>query len=130
MVRFLYLAFGWLCVALAAAGAVIPVLPTTIFLILALWAFTRGSERYRHWLYTHPRFGPPLVLWNEHRVIPIRAKILACLMMGVSFAIVLYTSNARPWLPLLVGAIMAAAATYVLSRPSLVPEPSTTTEKT
>ena len=119
-----YLAFGWLCVGLGAAGAVLPVLPTTVFLILALWAFTRGSERYRHWLYTHPYFGPTLVQWHEHRVIPRRAKILACVMMVFSFALLLYLTDSGPWLPLLVAGIMIGAASYVLTRPS-EPPPAT-----
>ena len=54
--RALYVALGWTCVAVGAIGVVVPLLPTTIFMIVALWAFGRGSSRFRAWLYGHPRY--------------------------------------------------------------------------
>ncbi|HYH94448.1 YbaN family protein, partial [Hyalangium sp.] len=69
-VRFLYKALGFFFVGLGVLGAFLPVLPTTSFLLLALWAFSRSSRRFHHWLYTHPRFGPRLQEWHEHGTIP------------------------------------------------------------
>ena len=121
-VRICYLAFGWLCVALGAIGAVLPVMPTTIFLIAALWAFARGSKRYHDWLYSHPRFGPPLRRWTQHRVISPRAKLLACAMMSLSFAYLALATETPVWAQAAVAGCLVSVAAYLLSKPSRVPQ--------
>lgn len=118
--RLLYLCLGWLFVALGVAGAVLPVLPTTPFLLVALWAFSRSSRRFHRWLYEHPLLGPPLQRWDRHRVIPVKVKAVAVTGMGTSLVGVSLFS-AAPWY-LLAGmaAVMGYGAWYVLSRPSKV----------
>ena len=51
--RYLLIGFGWFNVALGAIGVVVPGMPTTVFLLIALWAFSKSSERFRTWLYEH-----------------------------------------------------------------------------
>ncbi len=118
--RQLLIAFGWLNVAVGMVGIVVPGLPTTIFLIIALWAFSKSSRRFHDWLYNHPRFGPPLRQWNAHRVIPPKAKGLAVGVMVFSWLIItLYVAD--DWmLPVAVGATLMAVAAYILTRPSRV----------
>jgi len=115
-------ALGWLCVGLGMVGVVLPGLPTTVFLIVALWAFSRSSERFRVWLWDHPRFGPPLRAWHRHRVIPLGAKLMATATMTASLATVgLFV--AESWLlPMVLAAIMAPVAAYLLTRPGRAPE--------
>lgn len=116
-------AAGWLCVGIAAVGAVVPLLPTTLFLILALPCFTRGSPRLARRLLTHPRFGPPLAAWQEHRTISRRGKTLA--VVGMALAVVLVALTTEGWLAtVLVGATLVGVAVYVVTRPSVVPTPS------
>ena len=62
--------FGFLCVALGLIGVFTPGFPSTVFLIMAAWAFARSSKRYYNRLYGHKRFGPVLRDWHAHRVIP------------------------------------------------------------
>ncbi|MGB0682946.1 MAG: YbaN family protein [Magnetovibrionaceae bacterium] len=115
------LCLGWFLVALGVIGLVVPGLPTTVFLIVALWAFSRSSERFQLWLWNHPRLGPPLRRWHSHRVIPVGAKVSAIGMMGVSL-FVLAVFVAESWvLPVVVGGLMAPAAVYILTRKSTVP---------
>ena len=76
------IALGWAFVAVGLVGVFLPVLPTTPFILLALWCFARSSERFHHWLYHHPRLGPYARAWHEHRVIPPRAKLLSVTMMA------------------------------------------------
>ena len=61
------LGLGWTFFALGLLGTVLPLVPTTPFMLLALWAFSVGSERFHRWLYHHPVFGPPLRRWSEER---------------------------------------------------------------
>ena len=63
-------AAGIIFVGLGFVGMALPVMPTTIFFILALACFTRSSPKFANWLLTHPKFGEPLRLWHDHQVIP------------------------------------------------------------
>ncbi len=116
--RYGLLAFGWLNVGLGVLGLVLPVMPTTVFLLIALWAFSRSSLRFHRWLYNHPRLGRTLRAWHSDGVIPIRAKLLAVSMMASSLAYVsLFV--AQDWaLPVGLAVVLAGVSGYILSRPS------------
>jgi hypothetical protein len=119
--RFLFLALGFVCVGLGMLGAVLPLLPTTPFLLVALWAFSRSSRRFHRWLYTHPRFGPRLQAWHEHGIVPVKVKVSALTAMAVSLAFMAFVARVK-WPVLAVAAsTMLVGATYVLSRPSRPP---------
>ena len=117
MARPLLLALGWLCVGLGIVGLVLPLMPGTVFLIIAAACFARASPRFEHWLLTHPRLGPPVAAWRRHGVIPPVAKAFACGSLVLSFGIILAID-----VPLLgaatAGVCMVAVATYILTRPS------------
>lgn len=85
LIRYAWLAAGWVFCAVGFVGIFLPGLPTTGPMLLALACFSRGSHRLHKWLLNHPRLGPPLRHWHEHRVIPGRAKVVALLMMAASF---------------------------------------------
>jgi uncharacterized protein len=123
--RWAYLALGVVCVALGIIGVIVPGMPTTVFLIVALWAFARSSPRLHVWLLDHPRLGPPLRAWQNHRVVPRRAKILATGMMATSIVILWFTSR-NPWLTGSVAAVLAGVSTYLLTRPSQPPPDAST----
>lgn len=118
------LALGWLCVGLGMIGVVIPGMPTTIFLIVALWAFSKSSDRFHNWLYHHPRFGPSLRNWSAYRVIPVRAKVFAVALMLASWLIVtLFVADG--WItPSVLGAILLGVAAYILTRADKPPAPA------
>lgn len=116
--RGVWLALGLLCVALGFIGAFVPLMPTTVFLIMAAACFARSSPRLETWLLDHPRFGPTLRAWRRERAIPRVGKVMACI--GMSVGLGLFWWGARPHWPLLllVAAIMGLCAAYVVSRPS------------
>ena len=120
-IRWCLLAFGWANIGLGFVGIFIPGLPTTIFLIIAFWAFSKSSEKFQNWLWSHPKLGPPIRAWHMHRVIPVRAKIFAGVMMTFSFVYVA-AFVAEDWvLPTVLAGVMIPAATYVLTRASAPP---------
>lgn len=108
---------GMICVVLGGAGLLVPLLPSTIFFLIALWAFSRSSDRFHTWLYHHPRFGGPLRRWHQHRVIPLPAKVAAVSMMAGSLLFVTLFV-AEDWvLPSALGAILGTVAAYIVTRP-------------
>jgi len=112
------LALGWIFFAVGAVGVVLPLVPTTPFMLLALWAFSVGSERFHAWLWHHRIFGPPLRRWSEERVIPRPVKAIAVLSMAASLAFVALATDA-PWYGLLaMAAAMAAGAAFIFRFPS------------
>ena len=123
MKRTILISLGWLCVGLGFVGVFVPGIPTTIFLIIALWAFTKSSEKLRHWLLNHKRFGPILSNWQEHKVVPRRAKILMVVLMSLAVILFYYSSQS---LILTIGLIiiLVSVAIYVISLPSKIPENS------
>lgn len=122
MPRIVYLVFGCLFVGLGFIGAFLPLLPTVPFLLLALWCFARSSQRFHDWLYHHPRFGPPLRDWDQHGVIPVRAKILSTAMMVVSMAIMLAVTDLSVWTYGGIAAVLTLVSLYILSRPGSPPD--------
>ena len=119
MIRLGWLILGCLFVALGVIGAILPLMPTTIFLILAAGCFARSSPRLEAWLLDHPRFGPTLRAWRERGAIGRRGKVMACGGMTLGYG--LFWLGARPHWPLalLVAVVMLACATFVLTRPTV-----------
>jgi hypothetical protein len=115
-----YFTTGWFFFLLGAVGIVLPVLPTTPFMLLALWAFSKSSDRFHYWLYNHKFFGPLLQQWQQHRVIPVSAKLLSILMMSASFAYLLLYSEIHVFILILVALLMLYGMWFILTRSSSV----------
>jgi uncharacterized membrane protein YbaN (DUF454 family) len=115
--RFAYLVAGFVLLALGIVGAFLPLMPTTIFVILAAGCFARSNRRVEAWLLANKRFGPMIRAWRAERAIPRRGKILATIGMVVGYALFLIGAHPSLWLNLLVLAFFTACAWYVISRP-------------
>lgn len=81
-----------LFVLLGFIGALLPGMPTTVFLILAAWAASKGWPQMDAWLLNHPKYGPTLKAWRENGTVPRKAKYIASSMMLISGVIMLFTS--------------------------------------
>ncbi|MFO1090017.1 MAG: YbaN family protein [Hyphomicrobiales bacterium] len=114
----LYLLLGYAMVLLAAAGAVLPLLPTTPFLIVALWAFAKSSPLLAERLRNHPRYGPAIRDWQDQRAIPWRAKLLAVTMMAASGTWLVAFTDINRFVVWSVVGVLCVVATYILTRRS------------
>ena len=130
--RVVYFSLGWVFFALGVIGVLLPVMPTTPFMLLALWGFARSSDKFHNWLYTHRLIGPPLQQWNKHRVIPLIAKIMSVSFMSISFVIMMLFSPMMMWVKLIIAVIMIYGAWFILTKPSNPPvnTVNNSTEKT
>jgi len=112
----LWIAAGMLCLVVGVIGIVVPLLPTTDFVLLAAYCFSRGSRRWDAWLLNHPRLGPLVRDWRATRAVPLRAKWGATVMMAFSSGWAAWVMPARTgWIP---AAVCLAAAVYLWSRPT------------
>ncbi|WP_316933390.1 YbaN family protein [Marinobacter sp. AL4B] len=108
---------AYLSAAVAVVGVVLPLLPTTPFVLLAAYFASKGSPAFARWLEGHPHFGPAIEQWRLRRAIPTRAKILACSMMAVSWILLLLMGF--PLMVLMIsGLCLLGVATYMVTRPS------------
>ncbi len=115
LLRLFWQLLALLFVALGLIGAVLPGLPTTVFMLLAAWASGKGWPRLNHWLLSHPRFGPPIDHWYRYRIIPRRAKWTALLFMSFS-AILIGLSTQPMWLKLTIWLVMATVLSWLVTR--------------
>ncbi|AVH13533.1 YbaN family protein [Acinetobacter indicus] len=79
-------------VILGFIGAVLPGMPTTVFLILAAWAASKGWPQMDAWLLSHPKYGQTLRDWRANGTVPRKAKWFATIMMLISACIMLFTT--------------------------------------
>ncbi len=120
--RWILLACGWFNLGLGFIGLFLPLIPTTPFLLVAVVCFSRSSEKFHNWLIYHPRFGPPMRAWLDHRVISLRAKSAATFLVSCSVGL-MWTQNMIPlWLRSGVTAVVVAIMVFVWLQPSRIPE--------
>jgi len=101
---------------LAIIGAILPGVPTTVFLILAAWAASKGWPQVDAWLLKHPKYGPTLRNWREHGTVPRKAKYWASGMMLLSGIIMLFT-KAPLLVKLFTDVTMLIVAIWLWQRP-------------
>ena len=89
--QFGYLVLAYLATAFGIAGVFLPLLPTTPFLLVAVWAASRGSPRVHDWIYSQPQFARLINNWHEQGAVPLGAKWLATAMMIVSWSFLLWS---------------------------------------
>jgi hypothetical protein len=120
------LRWAWWLLAYASLGVgivgiFVPGLPTTVFVLIAAFAASRGSRRLHAYLLRHPRFGPMIVDWQREGAVSRRAKWAASASMLACAALIVLTmhwaSSHRWWMAALPIACMGVVATWLWLRP-------------
>ena len=119
--RYFLIFLGWTCVCIAFIGIFVPGIPTTPLLLVALWAFAKTSKRFHRWLINHKRFGPILTNWENHKVVPKKAKIIMVIFQ-IFAVIMLYWYTQSLLYSSLLAIVLIFVAKYVLSLPNTVLE--------
>ena len=104
---------GFIFTGLGLIGIVLPVLPTTPFLLLAAACFARSSEKWHNWLMTNKLFGDYLRNYQEGKGIPLKIKIMAISFLWVTILISIYFFIEN-WIIQIILIIIASAVTVHL----------------
>lgn len=111
------IAAGFISFGLGIIGLFLPVMPTTPFILLAAYFFSKGSEKWHAWLLSHPQFGPHINDWNKHRMIRRKNKVMATFMIFVSMISVSYFVKID-WLKYATILILIAVIAFIWTRPA------------
>ena len=103
-------------IALAVIGAVLPVMPTGPFVLLAAWAGSQGWPELDDKLCAHPQWGPYILRWRARRAVPRKAKWFATIGMSCS-AVMLQFLPLPPWVRIGIPVVMLCVGLWMWSRP-------------
>lgn len=112
---------AWICFAIGIVGAFLPILPTTPFLILSAFLFSKSSPKFHAWLLSLPVAGEGIRDWQQNRVIRPRAKILCSAMILLSLVIIYLNVKIALILKITVTVILVSVWAFVVSRNSHSP---------
>ena len=116
MQRIILLTIGWLAIVLGTLGIVLPLLPTTPFVLLAAWCFARSSPRFHHWLLWHSPFGRYIRHWQQHRAMPPGVKTRAIALMICTFSLSIWLVNIF-WVRIGLGLMLCVLVLFMLRIP-------------
>lgn len=122
--RVLYVGLGLFFVGLAVLGAVLPLLPTTPFLILASYFFVRSSDRLHNWLLRSRLFGQLLLDWQRYRGVRPRVKVVALTMLPCVVFCSAYFGNLAWYLIVMLLVLASIGAIVVIRLPVVREEPT------
>ncbi len=110
---------GTVCLVIGCVGIILPLLPTTPFLLLAAACYARSSERWYNWLLTNRWFGEYIKNWHEGKGIPMKTKILS-----IAFLVLTIGYSAAVVVPFVIGKVVliliaVCVSVHILSFPTL-----------
>lgn len=110
--------------ALAFIGIFVPILPTVPFILLAACCYSRGSQKFYNWLIKHPKFGPAVIEWRDHRIVRPRAKVASVITIALSLSFPVFVIELPLWVRVSVSIIGVSVMAFLISCPSEAPEQS------
>jgi uncharacterized protein len=115
LVRYLLISGGTISVALAIVGAVLPLLPTTPFLLLAAWCYARSSERFYRWLIGHRWLGPYIISYRAGRGLSTRQFVWTIVPLWLSITLAMMLVQVW-WVHVILGACAIGVTLFLNSR--------------
>ena len=116
--KYLFLTAGFISMIFGFIGMFLPILPTTPFMILAAFCFSKSSERLHKWLLSRPHIGKLIIDWEKHGVIRMKAKIYSTIVIIPLFSYTLIFVNVNNWIKALLVLIALSVLSFIWSRPS------------
>lgn len=117
--KFLFIVFGSISLALGILGIFLPVLPTTPFLLLSAAMFVRGSQRLYDWLMAHKHLGPYIKNFREYKALPLRVKTVSVSMVWATLLYCAIFVAKEWWMSVMFIAIAMGVTVHILSYKTL-----------
>ncbi len=124
LLRAVFVILGLIFVGLGTLGIVLPVLPTTPFILLAAYFFVRSSPRLHAWLMRHPRYGPMIRKFQKGQGLTLRVKLTSLAMAYATVTVSIIVVDLLPVRIFLV-VLMAIMTGYMIKIPTCLPGPDT-----
>ena len=115
--KYIYMGLGFMFVGLAFIGVFIPGLPTTVFVLLAAWAFSRSSEKFEKWLLNHPIFGKLLRDWRDYGGLSVKSKITAIVLIIPTFSATIILTSFPIYADIAFAIAAVVLCTFLIRRP-------------
>jgi uncharacterized protein len=116
LISIIWVALATISFSLGLVGIFLPLMPTTIFMLIAVYCASKGSPRFEVWIRSRHYVGPLLITWEQERAIPRRAKLAAVSMIALSALIVVWSLD-QGWLRWGVVAFLIMIALWLATRP-------------
>lgn len=111
--RYIYITLGFIFIGLGVVGAIVPIIPTTPFLLLALWFFSKSSERWREWLLSNKWCGEYLNNYQSGNGIPLKTKAYIITLLWATISTSALCSTDNIWLQILLFIIATATTVHI-----------------
>jgi uncharacterized membrane protein YbaN (DUF454 family) len=112
----LWLLLAYVTLALGLIGAFLPILPTTPFLLVSVWAGSHASSKFKWWLMRHKRFGAALRDWYRYQAISRSTKLTAVTVICISWLIIILKGSSFVVI-VFTGLLLASCIAFLVSRP-------------
>ena len=119
---------GTVCVALGVLGMFLPLLPTTVFLLMAAYCYSRSSERFHDWLLNNRWCGPYIRNYKSGQGISMRQKVTTISILWASIGVSIWLLSGGFWVTLLLLAIAVGVTVHLVLLKTYRPETSPTTQ--
>lgn len=119
MLKPLYIILGSICLILGTIGIFLPILPTTPFYLLTAFFYFRSSERLYNKVMSYPVFSSIVKDYQEHRIIPRRAKVISISIMLLSMGFSIYLIKIL-WVKVLLAVIGIAVSLFIIRHKEVV----------
>ncbi len=115
--KYIFLLLGFVFVGIAYIGIIVPGIPTTVFLLIAVWFFSRSSKKFENWLMNHKIFGELITNWNLYNSIDFKSKIMAISLIVITFSFtVFYAFSFKIDVLFIMFAVLLSI--FIITRPS------------
>lgn len=116
--RWTLIVLAYAFLGLAVLGAFLPILPTTPFVLVAAFLFSKASPRLHLWLTSMPYFGNAIIEWEQHRIIRMKAKIMAISLICITFGYTILLTDLRIELKIGLAILGSLVTTFIGTRKS------------
>lgn len=115
MKRILLITAGFLSIGLGIIGVFVPLLPTTAFMLLAAWLFSKSSPSWRAWLINHPWLGKHIRNYTQHRGITPKARTRAITMLWITLLVSAVVTGGKWWILLILFTVGVGVTWHLLA---------------